>query len=548
VPRRPVDVPLFARDPANVQDVVEPTELIRSGGYLPNQRPAAPHQNWLHRQAGDWIDFLRGPGTSNWRRRSFSIGSTLLGVATDNVTTLGGTPTPGPIRRILSIQSLDATAALWASERGERWKNIADGDAIEASGPTCVAFTGSRWIVGTSVDGKLYWSWPSGGLLGAAAIDEDAAWAAATIPAGLGQIVALAYDGDETIVAITADAILYSTDNGGVYTEATYAGDPITGAFTSVVFDGTAWIAITLDGEVVRTTVPSSDWTRDDDTLPSGDWRLRTDTFTVVAFEVNGSGFDLYLSTDSGVSFSALTLPSAENDSFSALIDLQFLDSQWWLVQSKLPGLSASNDVRDPLAWVPLTFPVYSDAAPAKTITIAEGAFSLFFSSLSSSYVLQSIRAADTSPGPWTPYNAPTALHDAAYLRGNLVADTTPIDGDVIAWDDSADEYQPTRNSAGYRQTAISTVQLVTDEVIGVTSVAAARAITLKDPATLGVTAGRYRRLTVVNESGATTNPITITPASGTVSGAANKQITTAYGAIVFITNGVTWFVESVVT
>ncbi len=68
VPIRPIAVPLFGTDPADPGDIVEPTELIRLGGWLANERPAAPHVNWQFRQAGDWIDFLRGPGSANWER------------------------------------------------------------------------------------------------------------------------------------------------------------------------------------------------------------------------------------------------------------------------------------------------------------------------------------------------------------------------------------------------------------------------------------------------------------------------------------------------
>jgi hypothetical protein len=79
-----------------------------------------------------------------------------------------------------------------------------------------------------------------------------------------------------------------------------------------------------------------------------------------------------------------------------------------------------------------------------------------------------------------------------------------------------------------------------TDCIIGVTSTAAARTITLPS-ASAGGAAGRF--YVVKDESGAAaTNNITITAAAGAIDGAANVKITTNYGAVRLYSNGANWF------
>lgn len=91
-----------------------------------------------------------------------------------------------------------------------------------------------------------------------------------------------------------------------------------------------------------------------------------------------------------------------------------------------------------------------------------------------------------------------------------------------------------------YTATAGDLVVAAGDYIIGVTSTAAARTITLPDPAVVG--AGKTYR--VKDESGgAAANNITIQGAAGNVDGAANVVINTNYGSKDFYTNGINWFV-----
>lgn len=79
-----------------------------------------------------------------------------------------------------------------------------------------------------------------------------------------------------------------------------------------------------------------------------------------------------------------------------------------------------------------------------------------------------------------------------------------------------------------------------TDSIIAYSSLTAARSVTLVAPATAG--AGRI--VTIKDETGACSaiNTITVTPASGTIDGAANKVINTAYGVLRLYCNGANYY------
>lgn len=88
--------------------------------------------------------------------------------------------------------------------------------------------------------------------------------------------------------------------------------------------------------------------------------------------------------------------------------------------------------------------------------------------------------------------------------------------------------------------TAADYVVLYSDYYIGVTSTAAARAITLPDPSTISVD----QCFIIKDESmAAGTNNITITPAAGNIDGAANKVINTNGGSVTAISDGTNYFI-----
>jgi hypothetical protein len=95
------------------------------------------------------------------------------------------------------------------------------------------------------------------------------------------------------------------------------------------------------------------------------------------------------------------------------------------------------------------------------------------------------------------------------------------------------------------RSVAASATAALTDYIIEVTSVAAARTITLPAPSSSGSTSTVGKVYIVKNTSGATTNPITITPTSGTIDGAASLSIATAYGSYIVYSDGTSWYSEA---
>jgi len=81
------------------------------------------------------------------------------------------------------------------------------------------------------------------------------------------------------------------------------------------------------------------------------------------------------------------------------------------------------------------------------------------------------------------------------------------------------------------------------DRIIAVTSTASARTITIPDPTLVNATATNVFEMSVVDESGgAATHNITVSPAAGTINGAASKAITTNFGFLRFYSNGTAWF------
>lgn len=93
------------------------------------------------------------------------------------------------------------------------------------------------------------------------------------------------------------------------------------------------------------------------------------------------------------------------------------------------------------------------------------------------------------------------------------------------------------------RKTAISTAAVRGDMYIGVTDTSAARTITLPNASPTASSFYLGQQLTIKDEGGlALVNNITITPASGTVDGAASIVINTNYGKANVIFDGTNWW------
>jgi hypothetical protein len=126
----------------------------------------------------------------------------------------------------------------------------------------------------------------------------------------------------------------------------------------------------------------------------------------------------------------------------------------------------------------------------------------------------------------WGPGTAVTDLNLYRSAAGVLRTDNTLSVGQAFALGRTA------VSDAAY-------TVLATDAKVCYTALTAARVVTLPAASTLS-----GQSLVVKDESGAcsATNTITVAPASGTIDGAANKVINTAYGVLRVYSNGTNWF------
>jgi len=93
------------------------------------------------------------------------------------------------------------------------------------------------------------------------------------------------------------------------------------------------------------------------------------------------------------------------------------------------------------------------------------------------------------------------------------------------------------------RKTAVTTAAVRGDMYIGVTDTSAVRTITLPNATPAASSFYLGQQLTIKDEGGlAGTNNITITPASGTIDGAASIVINTNYGSSTVIFDGTNWW------
>ena len=565
--RRPVLVPLWATNPSDPSAIVEPVALTRQNGFATNDRPPAQWINWEFAQVGGCIDYLMGPTTHNWTRLDLSgeASAKCGGVAVNNDTTEAGFIRP--IRRLLLVgeqSGSPVTRRIWASERGELWTEVTGSIATGIStGPSAVGWVNipgtpgvptaddvGCWLVGT-MTGLIY---TGNATTGGPIQNGGTGWASASTPSS-DPIVKFACDNSGNAVAISLTRIMVGTISFGAvatFTEVTYAGSSRTGNFCDVLFDGNSWIAITTNGEIYLASTATGTWTRQSSALgtPTGSgavWGLRCDAMpltsvsptggatVVVAFARGSTQYTWYTSVDHGASWASLTQPSSVNQAFQQIYDLQWFDGAWFASGEYTPYLSTTNDITDPLQWVSIQLPFYSDSqsdgGAFGPLAYAEGRLFVFWNN---SFVLASDRAVNLAPGPWQPSGTPAQLHDAAYLRGTLVSGTAPTDGEVLRYYGSTQEWTP---DGRYVQTASSYVASVGDGTIGVTNTSAPRTVTL--PANPPINSPCI----VKDESnGAGTNPITVQGSGGAqIDGNATFLINTNRGTVLVVWNGASW-------
>jgi hypothetical protein len=435
MPARPETVPLFATDPDAPR--IEVAELTRQGGFAPDQRIPAEWLNWLFNQIGKWINFLKGPSLANWTRVDLVDTGVYAGVGLANLCADATTiePAAGPRRRLVFTEP----TALWTSKRGDSWLKQGKNNITGNLGYLTFSAAGTRWVV-TSQDSKVWWSWPDDGTHTTAIGDVAGAhaWNSSTLPGGVGAITGIA-SGTDGVVVITSTQILWSVD-GTAFAYESVSSAP-TGDFCAVVYvpastsTPAGWVALTGDGEIYRAPVTgTATWVKNGTTtLPASlDWRLECDDGgRVLAYRVDaGTALAWYVSADGGQTWSAQSAPST----VTTIKQVRWLDGMWFACAAT-PGLAASATLDAP-GWAALRLPIQDGWTGFNPVMIclSEGRY-IAPVSATSAWAYSSLRAEDTSPGPWTPSNVPHDLFDAAYFRGRPIDPSAPSVGDTWEWD-----------------------------------------------------------------------------------------------------------------
>lgn len=529
--RRPEDVPLFATN-APAGGLVEPVEIVRTQGFSTKTRPPAQWVNWMFYWIGQWIDFLRGASLSNWQRYDASAGTANLIQGDADITTVEALSSAAPIYpayRYLAVASADAH--LYTSRDGRSFKQLTPHPTVGFGNPQFVLWTGTRWLCATDQP-ALWWSWPSQTTnpSGSSLDNDTTAWNAVTLPGGVTTPLWIASDGTGKVAAVTATNVLYSSTNGTSFVNAVLSAAPV-GAFTSLVWTGHAWVAVTDHGEVYRTADGSTTWTLEGTTWESPhSWLIATDgAGTVVGYVTGDTGIiKLRISTDDGTTWAQVTPPYG-------IQRLKFVNGVWVYLGTGPVPLAAINDPTT-TNWLRLPFGGVIEGEGINLRDVIAGVHEVVGLG-SQPHTIVSKCAEDVAPGPWTPGAAPARLYDAAYLRGTLVDGSVPQAGETIRYNPTSTQFDMWGRTVN---TAADYVCTGGERTVAVTDTTLARTITMPPSPIDG------DRFAVKDESnGAGTHAITIQPAAGTVEGGASIQITTNRGAKTFYARGGNWWLES---
>lgn len=417
--RRPQRMPRWAYD-AGVGVLVEPPSGEQSSGWATNQKPPAQYLNWLFHHWSAWCDYLRGPSFAHWDSVALAYSSTVLTFGALSVDDSSTESTTLVTRNV--IAAIDGGGnCVFTSERGQVWTRRTN---FTATGTFYRAryLGGQHWIC---VDHAT-----TGVLLtvagGSAVLSGTGSWTAATLPASTEGVRGIAYD-DTTgwFAAITRTKPIASSGPAS-WADATL-GSAATGTFLDIAWSGTAFLAVTDDGEVFKASGGSAaggSWTALAALPATGAWRLSEgpDGQVVAWRENTGSTLSFYTTTNDGTNWTeVVSSPSVER-----VRSLHYADSVWVAATTEAPYVWQSNDLTN---WTRLKLP-YNGSTAVFDAAYSEGSWI----AVRGAEALVSARAEDIAPGTWAADPTATALADAAYLRGRTISTTAPTDGQVYVW------------------------------------------------------------------------------------------------------------------
>lgn len=435
--------------------LVQPPSGSAEAGFATEQRPPAQWFNWQFNTYGAWLDFLAGPDVETWERNiwpgtpasdHFDAPSSIA-FDVDTVTS-DSSQTAAAFRYAAVGDTASPDAKMFVSQRGNDWEARSSGMPSGVTGPYAIkALAAGRWLLGclSSLGAALvcYGATDNGtaaGPMGA----EGNTWSVASLPVSPTEVKAFAqHSSSSNVVAACATEAMYSSDNGATWSAATFSSSP-SGNGLDVVSVGAKFVWVSADGEVYNST-DGVTWT-DVATLAvgAGTWRLCAGAAgEVCAYRIgNSASVDIYRSTDSGVSWTAV---AQTGDAPKRITKIAYRDGAWIASGTRSPWLWTSNDLA---AWRTLYVPTRSSTAtsipPALYSVAWDGGR---WCAIGNGLVLTCGRAADPADGAYVAEDTPSTLSDAGSLRGARISTTAPTNGQMLAYDSTSGLYVPTTPS-----------------------------------------------------------------------------------------------------
>lgn len=449
--------------------LVEPASGKSAVGYLDGELVPAGWLNTHLHLAGAWLGYLRGPNLGNWTRAAHGSldpfdADKIHGLAADTTTV----DTDLPVYRYAAIGEVTSTPALRVSRRGIGSGWVARALPVMSGEARGVAFVG-RWLVWGAAGTEL-WStiaddqsgdsavgtndatkWAAVGLATGVRV-QGAAWCAGATgrAAGARHAVVLGESGP-----VSSFALLVSTDSG-----ATWASKSVSWAASAyapdIAYDPTRDVFVVVSGRaavaVSPSGAPAGTWVQHSGPgiLSGGDpFKIRCGGGTWIMVSPTGTGIGTpvaYRSRDAGASWESLTaaLPYVPGTTTPvAMYDLAYADGVWVMAVADAPYLYASHDDGD--TWERVALPIGEEAAwDIHRVLYADG--QLLASGLG--FCVASGRAMATADGTLVPDTTPSILSDAYRLRGRLLSQTAPSDGQVYAWSAGTSQWTPVSAAA----------------------------------------------------------------------------------------------------
>lgn len=226
---RPAKLPRWATDGGTV---VEPPEGEKDTGWVPNFKPPARKQNWLHNTAYEWLDYIRAILVSlsifNWLKGD---GPKTFGLLAVDYNSAGGR-----LDQWVAVGAADGTDAYMVfSNNGIVWSEANNPKNFALSG---VASNSTHWVAVGGADG-------TDAYIVRKLIGVGVGFAEQTNPKNF-LLLDIAHDGSGLFVAVGVadgtDAYVVTSADGITWAEQT---NPKNFALTAVAHDGSAlWVAV----------------------------------------------------------------------------------------------------------------------------------------------------------------------------------------------------------------------------------------------------------------------------------------------------------------